>query len=151
MIDPQELIATCRKLVSPPSSDTDIRRAISTAYYALFHTLAASNADLIAGQPGSNRSAHAWDRAYRRLEHGRARNNLRADRNLLSQTGDEFVRILIEAQGHRLQADYDPNAQLNLSLAVNIIARADTAARNFAQLTEEERRFLAAQTMFDSR
>ena len=74
MIDPQELIATCRKLVSLPSSDTDIRRAISTAYYALFHTLAASNADLIAGQPGSNRSAHAWDRAYRRLEHGRALN-----------------------------------------------------------------------------
>ena len=29
-------------------------RAISTAYYALFHTLAASNAELIAGQPQSS-------------------------------------------------------------------------------------------------
>ena len=151
MIDPQELIDTCRKLVNPPSSDTGIRRAISTAYYALCHTLSSSNAELIAGQPGSSRSAHAWERAYRRLEHGRARNNLGADRNLLSQTGDEFVRIFIEAQGYQLQADYDPNAQLNLSLAVNIIAWADTAVRNFAQLTEEERRFLAAQSVFDSR
>ena len=151
MIGPQELIDTCRKLVTPPPSDTDIRRAISTAYYALFHTLTASNAELIADQLTSGMSAHAWDRVYRRFEHGRARNNLRADRNLLSQSGDDFVRTFIEAQGHRLEADYDPNAQLSLSLAVNIIARAETAIRNFTQLTQEERRFLAAQSMFDSR
>jgi hypothetical protein len=80
-----------------------------------------------------------------------ARNNLRAGLNLLSQNGDDFVRIFIETQGHRLQADYDPNAQLNLSLAVNIITRADAAIRSFALLTEEERRFLAAQSMFNSR
>ncbi len=49
MIDPQELIATCSRLVPqaaiPPSSEADMRRAISTAYYAVFLTLAASNAD----------------------------------------------------------------------------------------------------------
>jgi len=151
MIDPQELIDTCRNLLTPPTSDADLRRAISTAYYALFHALAASNAELIAGQPGSARSTHAWDRTYRRLEHGRARNNLSANRNLISQDGDEFVRIFIEAQGHRLQADYDPNAQINISLAMHLIAQADATIRNFAQLTEEERRFLAAQSMFDSR
>ena len=93
MIDPQELIGTCRKLVAPPPSDADIRRAISTAYYALFHTLAASNAELVASQPSSGMSEHAWERVYRRLEHGRARNNLRADRNLLSQNGHDFVRL----------------------------------------------------------
>ena len=151
MIDPQELINTCRKLVAPPLSDADTRRAISTAYYALFHTLAASNAELFAGQPSSSRSQHAWERAYRRLEHGRARNNLGADRNLLSPDGHNFVRLFAEAQGHRLEADYDPNAQLNRSLAINIITRAEVAVRSFAQLTEEERRFLAAQSMFDSR
>ena len=77
MIDPNELIATCHKLVpqstdSPPS-EADMRRAISAAYYALFHTLAASNAELIAGQPQSSVSAYAWERVYRRLDHGRAR------------------------------------------------------------------------------
>ena len=69
MIDPQELIATCYKLVPltalPPPSQADMRRAISTAYYALFHTLAASNAELIAGQPQSNISSYAWERVYR--------------------------------------------------------------------------------------
>ena len=151
MIDPQELIDACRKLLAPPPSDADIRRAISTAYYALFHTLAASNAELIAGQPSSVISEHAWERTYRRLEHGRARNNLRADRNLLSQSGDDFVALFIEAQGYRLQADYDPNAPVNLSLAANIVTRAGAAVRSFVQLTEEERRFLAAQSMFDNR
>ena len=62
-----------------------------------------------------------------------------------------MVRIFIEAQVYRLQANYDPHAQLNSSLAMHIIARADAAIRNFAQLTEEERRFLAAQSKFDSR
>ena len=151
MIDPEELIDACRKLLAPTPSDADIRRAISTAYYALFHTLAASNAELVAGQPYSAASEHAWERTYRRLEHGRARNNLRADRNLLSQNGDDFVALFIEAQGYRMQADYGPNAPVNLSLAVNIVARADAAVRSFFQLTEEERRFLAAQSMFDSR
>ena len=151
MIDPQELIDTWRKLVNPPTSDADIRRAISTAYYAPFHTLAASNAELIANQPNSSRSAHVWDRVYRRLEHGKARNNLSVNRNLLSQSGHDFVRIFTDAQGYRMQADYDPNAQLNLSLVVNIITQADTAVRNFNQLDEEERRFLAAQSMFDRR
>lgn len=62
MIGPQELTGACRKLPSTPPSDTDIRRAISTTYCALLHTLAASNAKLIAGQPRSSRSAPAWDR-----------------------------------------------------------------------------------------
>ena len=91
MIDPQELIATCHKLVpaaaSPSPSEADLRRAISTAYYAIFHTLAASNAELIAGQPQSCMSAYAWERVYRRLDHGRTSNNLRAVLNLLSPPG----------------------------------------------------------------
>ena len=111
MIDPQELIDTCRKLAAatPPPSEADLRRAISTAYYAVFHTLAASNAELIAGQPRSSMSAYAWERVYRRLDHGRARNNLRAVLNLLSPPGAFFVSTFIELQDLRQEADYDPN------------------------------------------
>ena len=155
MIDPNELIATCHKLVpqstdSPPS-EADMRRAISAAYYALFHTLAASNAELIAGQPQSSVSAYAWERVYRRLDHGRAQNNLRAALNLLSPTGEYFARTFIELQSLRMEADYNPNAVIVRSDAVNIIALAETAIRDFAQLTQEERRLLVAQSMFDRR
>lgn len=155
MIDPQELIATCRKLVpaaaSPSPSEADLRRAISTAYYAVFHTLAASNAELIAGQPQSNVSAYAWERVYRRLDHGRTRNNLRAVLNLLSPGGENFASTFIELHDLRQEADYDPNFTITYLNTVNTIARAETAIRDFAQLTQEERRLLAAQSMFDRR
>ena len=155
MIDPQELIDTCYKLVpqaaTPPPSQADMRRAISTAYYAVFHTLGASNAELIAGQPQSNMSSYAWERVYRRLDHGRTQNNLRAVLNLLSQTGENFARTFIDLQEQRQEADYNPNALITRSDTVNIIARAQTAIRDIAQLTQEERRLLAAQSMFDRR
>ena len=155
MIDPQELIATCRKLApqsaDAPPTQADLRRAISTAYYAVFHTLAVSNAELIAGQPQSGISAYAWERVYRRLDHGRAQNNLRAVLHMLSQTGENFARTFIELQDLRQEADYNPNAAIVHSDAVNVIGQAETAIRDFAQLAQEERRLLVAQSMFDRR
>ena len=155
MIDSQELINTCHKLVptaaGPPPSQADMRRAVSTAYYALFHTLAASNAELIAGQPQSSISSYAWERVYRRLDHGRAQNNLRAALNLLSQGGANFARTFIKLQDQRQDADYNPNARITRSDTINIIAQADIAIREFAQLTQEEQRLLAAQSLFDRR
>ena len=155
MIDPLELIATCYKLVSQaetsPLSEADLRRAVSTAYYAMFHTLAASNAEIIAGQPQSAMSSHAWERVYRRLDHGRAQNNLRGVVNQLSPLGENFARTFIDLQGLRQQADYDPNFSITNAITLNLIARAETAIRDFVQLSEDERRFIAAQSLFDRR
>lgn len=155
MIDPLELIATCYKLVSQaetsPPSEADLRRAVSTAYYAMFHTLAASNAEIIAGQPQSAMSSHAWERVYRRLDHGRAQNNLRGVVNQLSPLGENFARTFIDLQGLRQQADYDPNFSITNAITLNLIARAETAIRDFVQLSEDERRFIAAQSLFDRR
>ena len=114
----------------------------------MFHTLAASNAELVAGRPQSNISSYAWERVYRRLDHGRAQSNLRAVLNQLSPNGENFARTFIELQDRRQEADYNPNA---LTDTTNMIAQAETAMRDFAQLTEEERRFIAAQSMFDRR
>lgn len=155
MIDPRELIDTCHRLApqtpTPPPSQADMRRAISTAYYALFHTLAASNADLIAGQPLSSISSYAWQRVYRRLDHGRAQNNLRGVLSQLSPSGENFARTFIDLQERRQEADYDPNASITRTRTLNIIAQAQIAISDFARLTQEERRLLAAQSMFDRR
>ena len=48
----------------------NLRRAVSTVYYALFHCLAEDAANLLVGGQGSDRSKHAWRQAYRALEHG---------------------------------------------------------------------------------
>ncbi len=155
MIDPLGLIATCYKLVSQaetsPPSEADLRRAISTAYYAMFHTLAASNAELIAGEPQSAMSSHAWERVYRRLDHGRAQNNLRGIINQLSPPGENFARTFIDLQDLRQQADYDPNFSITDTITLNSIELAESAIAAFAQLSEEECRFIAAQSLFDRR
>ena len=155
MIDPRELIATCYKLVSQTGtsspSEADLRRTISTAYYAMFHTLAASNAELIAGPFRSDMSSQAWERVYRRLDHGRAQNNLRTILGQLSLNGENFARTFIDLQGLRQEADYDPGFSITGTRVVNLIELAETAISAFTQLSEEERRFIAAYSLFDRR
>jgi hypothetical protein len=53
-MDWEALIESSRALTTPippadQSTDEALRRAISTAYYAMFHMLATSNADCIGG------------------------------------------------------------------------------------------------------
>ena len=66
----RDLIETPRGLteLSPRRpSQANLRRTLSTAYYAVFHSLAGAIAD------GRN---EAWHQVYRALEHGSARANL---------------------------------------------------------------------------
>ena len=63
---------------------THIRRSESTIYYALFHSIAASNANMLAGNPRTNRySNEAWTQVYRALSHGIARNRCESKREML--------------------------------------------------------------------
>ena len=68
-----DLIATARSLTGlDPRKPTqaNLRRAVSTAYYAVFHLLARTAADLLIGRTHNS----AWHLAYRALEHGNAKN-----------------------------------------------------------------------------
>ena len=68
----RDLIETAHRLteLSPRRpSQANLRRALSTAYYAVFHCLAATAADALMGK-GRN---DAWHQTYRALEHGSAR------------------------------------------------------------------------------
>jgi hypothetical protein len=65
----EELIATARKLAkaSPQKPrQADLKRAVSTAYYALFHALAKDAADMLVGV-GPSRPDKAWTQTYRAL------------------------------------------------------------------------------------
>lgn len=68
------LIAAGRATLIPQPPEVQpaagaIRRSISTAYYAAFHALAASNADAIVGPALDPLTAAAWIRIYRGLNH----------------------------------------------------------------------------------
>ena len=67
--------------------DTHLRRATSSAYYAMFHCLAESCASLIAGAYPDDVSESAWTQAYRALDHSMVPNKTR---NRNSQIFDSF-------------------------------------------------------------
>src|SRR5262245_24760415 len=78
------LIVTARRLARTSPNrprQADLRRATSTAYYALFQAMAKDVADLFAGA-GPNRPDKAWRHAYRALDHGTAKNACAEVRNL---------------------------------------------------------------------
>ena len=76
----EDLIAIARALaggaVSPQTGRprrAELNRAVSTIYYAAFHTLANNNADTLIGSGSQARSDPAWELAYRTIDHRSAR------------------------------------------------------------------------------
>lgn len=152
----EALIASSRALVAPipPASqptEEALRRAISTAYYAIFHALATSNADCIVGTPHDPLSRHAWDRVYRGLEHGIARVQLREGRHLFSPDTGRFADTFVRLQEVRQRADYDHAQTFDVVLANTWIDRAEEAIRGFMQASIEERTAVAVQSLIRRR
>ena len=89
-VDPHHLISSARlSLAAAPLGSPEDRatahRAVSTAYYAVFHALNANNADAIVGTPTTQRMSEDWIRTYRSTRHRYAANHL----TLSPKTGSE--------------------------------------------------------------
>lgn len=110
------------------------RRAISSAYYALFHALASRCANVLVGNDGKNRSNRAWVEVYRGLDHGNcARSCQDAQEIQFPQAIKDLAQEFRQLQALRQRADYDPtytvskeNAMYAISLAENCIKALDT-------------------------
>jgi hypothetical protein len=98
-----------------------LRRAYSTLYYAMFHSLANCCANQLIGRRGANTSKHAWLQVYRSLDHGHARKQcenkgtLRKFPNGIADFGTMFVAMQIK----RHRADYDPYETFYKSAVLN--------------------------------
>ena len=152
----QDLIAAARLLTTTPHHNThplqdSLRRAVSTAYYAMFHALASSNADCLVGTPYDPLSEHAWSRIYRGLTHNMAKRNLRQDRHLFSPQVQQFTDAFAQLQDQRHSADYDPNGTFTLSQTLDWIDRAESAIEIFMQTDANERKTVAVQTLITRR
>ena len=147
-----EVIATGRAALIPPASDTQpsqaaIRRAISTAYYAAFHALTASNADVLAGTGAGQFPSEAWIRAYRGLNHSYARAQLLQNRHLLSTNGRIFADIFCQLQDERVQADYNPRVSFTPESARIWMDKVEAASNDVLQTTQGERAAMAILTL----
>ena len=148
-----DLIEAARALVESdgaPPTQARLRRAVSTVYYAMFYTLAASAADLFIG---TERSL-AWHRVYRALEHGRARRACQqgqAMREFPEEVRD-FARAFVVLQKARQQADYAlDTATYQKSDVLYHIASAERAISRFEQADVNAKRGFAAHVLFPHR
>ncbi len=138
-----DLLAVARSLTAPSHPETDqaaFARAVSTAYYALFHALARAAADNLVGPAGTERSSPAWRQTYRALDHGAAKTAcIQADKlgfpREIVACADTFVLL----QQRRHDADYDPTFTTTRADAIAIIADAETAIDKLTRATQKDR------------
>ena len=150
------LIQAGRDLLSPqqtgrPPTHEHVRRAASNAYYAIFHSLAESNATAVVGIPTNPMTAAAWVRIYRGLDHGTARGALQSNRQHFSRPAQDFTRTFVNLQQIRHSADYDPNAVFTATDRARHLEQAESAILGPAQITPDERLHIATLTLVRSR
>ena len=155
-IDWQHLINAGHDLLNPhwtgtQPTDEHIRRAISNAYYALFHALAASNAETLVGTPYGTVTTAAWSRVYRGLDHGLARRELQRHRHEFSAECQKFVDTFGDLQNLRHSADYDHNAVFTAQEGSVALAEAEAAINDYIQADRNERTYIATVTLIRPR
>jgi uncharacterized protein (UPF0332 family) len=146
------LIVTARKLAKASLTrprQAELKRAVSTAYHALFHALAKDAANLLIGV-GQMRASEAWVHVYRALDHGFAKNACREIRRVpstLVDCADEFI----ELQETRLKADYDPRTSFTRVEALEWTSRAEVAIGKLRTAPRRDRKAFAVQLLLRKR
>lgn len=144
-----------RLLASPfpgPIRQTDLRRAISAAYYGLFHTCLIAAADEFVG--AAHRATNRYGLVYRGIDHRTLREvcdeakkptpSARYMPHLPPGGFDSAIRAFSdtasELQRKRHLADYNPVPRLKRADAELALSTARDAVRAFARADEEHRK-----------
>lgn len=131
---------------------SDLRRAVSTAYYALFHTLAREAANRLVGVETSAPHSPAWTQAYRALDHGTARAGCEQARRLgFSEPLTACADIFLVLQKERHRADYDPDYRTSRAEAQALISQAESAIAAFNNAPAADRRAFLIHLIFNRR
>jgi hypothetical protein len=112
---------------APHPTHADLKRAVSTAYYAVFHALCWNAADTLIGRARASRGSPAWRQTYRAMEHGFAKGQCEK-RAIISKFPAEiraFAQAFVILQERRQSADYDPSSVFQASEVEELIIRAE--------------------------
>ena len=126
-----------------------LKRAVSSAYYALFHALA--HECCVSQTVGWRfRSPDYWSVVtpmYRALDHGTARTVFKRLANDARGASDlrTMAQAFVDLQVERIRADYDPKPAFNRPDAVQSIDRANRAVATLRALPDDARRLLVVQ------
>lgn len=151
-----DLLRLAQSLAEGENPDqATLRRAVSTVYYAMFHCLCQTCADLFVGADGGRA---AWRQTYRALQHTFAKNacNLQDKKQgpILQKFPPEirnFANQFYNMQLKRHNADYDPYIRVGQSeVAVDIVTVRE-AIGQFENTSEKDRRAFASLVLFQRR
>jgi len=152
--NPEHFFEQAEQLVSSSASrrprQVDLRRAISNAYYAVFHATVRAVADHIVGR--SARAAPHYALVYRSVDHRALRelckeiqkSTLAAKYRQYAPDGfgpeiGAFAHAVVELQIRREAADYDPLADFKRSDAHIAISLGRGALQRFERARDSER------------
>jgi hypothetical protein len=141
-INPQHLIDQAKTLEETPAGrprGVNLRRAISAAYYAIFHTVLSAAADAVL--PADKRATEEYKRIYRSIDHSRLRElcNEIQKSNIFGSAIRDFAAIVLDLREKRHSADYDPLFVVNRSDTKLTIVAAESAISKFNGAPEGER------------
>ena len=152
LIEMARLLAGQGALITPGRPrQAMLKKAVSAAYYALFHALCYSNANVLIGSSARAARLPGWTRTYRALDHNAARDRLLQHHSGASPAVQSFGTAFSVLQANRHRADYDPGARFYRANTVSLIDRAEDAIRAFLSTDDQERRELAAAVLMRGR
>ena len=151
---PADLIAMARELVNQDQPrQAHLKRAMSTAYYAMFHSLCRNCADSLVGPEGSpERSRRAWNQAYRAVEHGYAKNQCK-DKVMddFPETIRNFAIHFVRLQELRHEADYDPAISFTRQEVLKAIEDTEAMMDNLMNAGVKDRKAFSVWTAMKKR
>ena len=167
ILNPDHLLDQADRLIAPAGRgaprQADLRRAISGAYYAVFHTVAIQAADRFVGAVRRGKSDYAL--VYRSIGHTRLRAlcedvkksplPTKYSRFLTSfDFGAEliaFATAVVGLQERRELAEYDPRFRVGASDAIADVATAREALKDFWNANRASRKVFVTLLVFPPR
>lgn len=129
------------------------RRAISTAYYAVFHAIAKVCAEVVLGD--HDQTSDNFIRVYRALDHGPLKNAWENKDSPLQKNADlkKIGNLVVPIQSERIRADYLPPLPhpFTYSKSRAIVQQARLAVDALDSLSSDDRRTLAIGLLFAKR
>jgi hypothetical protein len=167
ILNPDHLFEQADKLIvaSPTGArrQVDLRRAISSAYYGVFHALLIAAADEFVGL--TKRSTSQYCLVYRSIDHRRIRDlcsdvkksSLPARYAKHEPSGGfgshikAFAAAVVELQEIRHAADYDPSIRVLSSDALPAVSTARSARQRFQLASSRGRKAFLSLLVFPPR
>jgi hypothetical protein len=167
VLNPDHLLDQADRLTATlgvgPPRQADLRRAISSSYYALFHSVLIEAADEFIGRTKRDTSRYALvyrsvtHRSLRALCEDVAKSKMPNKYDIYVPRGgfDADLRSLatavVDLQEKRHLADYDPMYRVRTSDAVLAVATGRAALSRFRRATRAQRRAFVSLLLFSPR